>query len=146
MSFVLVSPSTLSWSHVRAAAGRSIPPRTAGSTVASVRTIDSIVAIRGWIIPTPLQIPVTRIGTGRPSGPGRAMATVAIFVRESVVRSATAAASSPPSVGSSAAATVRIPAATRSSGSRVPMIPVDRRRVDPTGTPTASASIAATSR
>jgi hypothetical protein len=54
VSFVLVSPSTLSWSQVRAAAGRRSPWRTAGSTVASVRTIASIVAIRGWIMPDAL--------------------------------------------------------------------------------------------
>ncbi len=38
MSFVLVSPSTLSWFHVRAAAGRRSEWRSGGSTVASVRS------------------------------------------------------------------------------------------------------------
>ena len=72
VSFVDVSPSTLSWSHVRAAAGRSSEWRSAGSAAASVRTTESIVAIRGWIIPTPLAMPVTRIGrTARPSGSGQ---------------------------------------------------------------------------
>ncbi len=81
MSFVLVSPSTLSWSHVRAVAGRSSPWSAAGSIVASVRTIASIVAILGWIIPTPLAMPVTRTRrTARPSGSGRAIVTVAAFV------------------------------------------------------------------
>ena len=99
VSFVLVSPSTLSWSHVRAAAGRSSAvERAPGSTVASVRTIESIVAIRGWIIPTPFAIPVTRIGrTARPSGSGRAIVDVAALVRVSVVRSASAAAARPAS-------------------------------------------------
>ena len=98
MSFVLVSPSTVSWFQVRAAAGRSRPWRTAGSTVASVRMIASIVAIAGWIIPTPLAMPLTRIRTALPSGPGRSTLTVASFVRESVVHRATAAASSASSV------------------------------------------------
>ena len=59
VSFVLVSPSTESWSQVRAAAGRSRPHSTSGATAASVRTTDSIVAICGWIIPTPLAMPLT---------------------------------------------------------------------------------------
>ena len=52
-------------------------------------------------MPTPLAIPVTRTATGGPSGPGSSRATVAAFVRESVVRRATAAASSPASVAAS---------------------------------------------
>src|SRR6185503_20683885 len=80
VSFVEVSPSTLSWSHVLAAAGRSSPYSVEGSTDASVKTTDSIVAIRGWIIPTPLAIPVTRTGRGaRPSGSGSVSQTVADF-------------------------------------------------------------------
>ena len=63
VSFVLVSPSTESWFQVRAAAGRRRPHRTAGSTAASVRITDSIVAMFGWIIPTPLAMPVTVIVT-----------------------------------------------------------------------------------
>ena len=59
MSLVLVSPSTESWFQVRAAAGRSRPHSTAGSTAASVRMTDSIVAMFGWIIPTPLAMPLT---------------------------------------------------------------------------------------
>ncbi len=35
----------------------------AGDAVASVRTIESIVAILGWIIPTPLAMPVTVTAT-----------------------------------------------------------------------------------
>ena len=67
----------------------------AGSAVASVRTTESIVAMRGWIIPTPLAMPVTVTSTvpaadAAGSGTGR----VAILVVESVVRSAAAADSS----------------------------------------------------
>ena len=98
VSLVLVSPSTESWSHVRAAAGRSRPHSTSGATVASVSTIDSIVAIRGWIIPTPLAMPLTVTGTGRPSASGSSTVVVATFVDRIVVRSASAAASSPSSV------------------------------------------------
>ncbi len=138
VSFVLVSPSTESWSQVRAAAGRRSPASTAGSTAASVRTIASIVAIRGWIIPTPLAMPETRTGTGRPSGPGSSIDVVAAFARESVVRSASAAAASPSSVAVRPPFARRaIPGMARSSGSRVPMIPVDIARVRATGTPSA---------
>ena len=56
MSLVLVSPSTDSWFQVRAAAGRSSPQSVSGAAAASVRITDSIVAICGWIIPTPLAI------------------------------------------------------------------------------------------
>ncbi len=76
----------------------------------------------------------------RHAGPGRLRAIVACFVRESVVRRATAAASSPASVATRPVATTSArPARTRSSGRRVPITPVDRSRVDSTGTPTASA-------
>ena len=72
--------------------------------------------------------------------------TVAILVRESVVRSATATASSASSVASSPAAhSSPRPARTLSSGSRVPITPVDSSRVEPTGTPAAVASSLATS-
>ena len=128
VSLVLVSPSTDSWSQVRAAAGRSRPHRTSGATAASVSTTDSIVAIRGWIIPTPLAMPLTvtvtcpsavrarqrdgrrrdlRHRIGRPQRHGGGLEAGVIG------RSAS---------GTSAAS----PAATLSSGSRVPMIPVDR--------------------
>jgi hypothetical protein len=63
VSFVLVSPSTESWFQVRAAAGRSSPQSVSGEAVASVRITDSIVAICGWIIPTPLAIPLTVTST-----------------------------------------------------------------------------------
>ncbi len=146
MSFVDVSPSTLSWSQVRAAAGRSRPWSVAGSTAASVRTIDSIVAIRGWIIPTPLAIPVTRTErTASPSASGRVRVVVAALTTESVVRRASAAAARPSSLGASVGATAAIPDRTMSSGSRVPMIPVDSRSVVGSSVPVAAASIAATS-
>ena len=146
MSFVLVSPSTESWSQVRAAAGRSRPHRTSGATVASVSTTDSIVAIRGWIIPTPLAIPLTVTRAGEPpSAPGRSTVVVATLVFESVVRSATAAASSPSSVAASVGRIAASPASTFSSGNRVPMIPVERWSVRSTATPVAAASISAIS-
>ena len=80
MSFVLVSPSTESWSQVRAALARSIAWSAAGSAVASVSTIESIVAMRGWIIPTPFAMPVTVTGTVPPPGAGRSTVAVATFV------------------------------------------------------------------
>ena len=136
MSFVLVSPSTLSWFHVRAAAGRRSSWRSGGSTLASVRRTASIVAIRGWIIPTPLAMPVTRVErTASPSRSGRVRVVVAALVRESVVRSASAAAASPASVAASDGASALIPGPTRSSGSRVPMIPVESRSVRSTVDP-----------
>ncbi len=96
MSLVLVSPSTVSWFQVRAAAGRRRPARTAGSTAASVRMIESIVAIPGWIMPTPLAQPlIVTERTANPSTSGRAISVLASFVRESVVRRATATASKP---------------------------------------------------
>ena len=72
VSLVLVSPSTESWSQVRAAAAAAGAWSVAGSAVASVRTIDSIVAIRGWIIPTPFAMPVTVIWTVPPPVAGAA--------------------------------------------------------------------------
>ena len=57
VSFVLVSPSTVSWFHVRSTTGRRISCSVAGSTRASVSRTASIVAIRGWIMPTPFAMP-----------------------------------------------------------------------------------------
>ncbi len=92
MSLVLVSPSTESWSHVRAAVPRRSAWSVAGSAVASVRTTDSIVAMFGWIIPTPLAIPVTVTSTvPPPEAAGTVTVVVAILVVVSVVRSAAAA-------------------------------------------------------
>ena len=92
MSFVDVSPSTESWFQVRDAAPASSARSVAGSAVASVRMTDSIVAIRGWIMPTPLAMPLTVIDAVPPPAAGTSTRVVAVFVVESVVRSATAAA------------------------------------------------------
>ncbi len=64
MSFVLVSPSTLVWFHVRWAMGERRAWSVAGATLASVMRIASIVAILGWIMPTPLATPETVTLTG----------------------------------------------------------------------------------
>ena len=141
MSLVLVSPSTESWFQVRTAAGRRRPARTAGSTAASVRTTASIVAIRGWIMPTPLAMPETVTRTLPPSAAGSSTLVVASFVTESVVRRASAAAASPASAVASATMFEATPAATRSSGRRVPMIPVDRWSTCSVATPAAALTI-----
>ena len=143
MSLVLVSPSTESWSQVRAAARAEQRWSVAGSAVASVSTTESIVAIRGWIIPTPLQMPVTvtvdrraavgggqgdpdrRHLRGRVGGPQRDGAADA---------SASSVAASPP------AATRAIVAVTLSTGRRVPMIPVERWSTCDRRTPSAAAT------
>jgi hypothetical protein len=53
VSFALLSPSTESW--FRSALPRvGGGPEDLGATFASVRITDNIVAICGWIIPTPL--------------------------------------------------------------------------------------------
>ena len=103
------------------------PTGRSGATAASVSTIESIVAIIGWIIPTPLAMPLTvtvrgarrrraastrrRRGlghrVGRPQGLGGGRETR----RRSACRVGTSASS---------------PAATLSSGRRVPMTPVER--------------------
>ncbi len=141
MSLVLVSPSTESWFQVRAAAGRSSPHSVSGATAASVSTTDSIVAIRGWIMPTPLAIPLTVTSTGPAVGRRQLRrSSVAILVTESVVRSAIAAASRAASSSDSVGTMAARPLATRSSGSRVPITPVDRWRVRLTWAPVASAS------
>ena len=145
MSFVLVSPSTESWFQVRAAAGRSRRHRTSGATVASVRITDSIVAICGWIIPTPLAIPLTRTVTGRPTASGSSTVVVATLVRESVVHRAVATASSPSSVADRVGISAASPVRTFSSGNRVPMIPVERWSVRSGSVTVAAASIAAIS-
>ena len=65
VSLVEVSPSTVSWFQVRAMIGRMRRDNVSGSIVASVVMTESIVAIRGWIIPTPLAMPDTRTCTVR---------------------------------------------------------------------------------
>jgi hypothetical protein len=132
--------STDSWFQVRAAAGRSSPQSVSGAAEASVRITDSIVAICGWIIPTPLAMPLTVIATDEPSRPGTDTIVVAVLTTESVVHNAVAAASSPASSGVSAGQSVASPAATRSIGRRVPMIPVDRWSVRSMVTPVTPAS------
>ena len=82
----------------------------------------------GWIIPTPLAMPLTVTGDGPcRRRPGSSTVVVATFVTESVVRSAIgggleAGVGRRRACGTSAAR----PAATLSSGSRVPMTPVER--------------------
>ena len=116
--------------------GRMRRDNVSGSMVASVVMTESIVAIRGWIIPTPLAMPDTRTCTVRwPSAWGIANDVVATLVTESVVRSASAAASSASSVVASVPATASMPALTRSTGSRVPMIPVERHSTFSGSTP-----------
>ena len=141
---MLVSPSTESWSHVRAAAPRSMPWSVAGSVAASVRMTASIVAIRGWIIPTPFAMPDTVTSTSDPSAAGSASRTDAHFGRESVVMRARAAATSASSpVESSPGMRAAIAAATRSTGRRVPMTPVEKASVRPTAVPSAAARLPA---
>ena len=133
VSFVLVSPSTVSWSQVRAAAGRSRPLRTAGvrSRHRSARPTASSPSA-GWIMPTPLAMPLTRDRHGPPVRVGQ-LQTVAVATFVARIggaqcdrpRPRDAAWSSVSRSATSAAA----PAATLSSGRRVPMIPVERCRV-----------------
>ena len=113
----------------------------AGSAVASVRTIDSIVAMFGCIIPTPLQMPVTVTSTVPPPAAGRVTVVVAALVVVSVVRRASAACPSASSVAARPpATTLAMAAVTRSTGSRVPMIPVERWSTWSSGAPTADAT------
>ena len=145
VSLVLVSPSTVSWFHVRAAAERSSPSSVSGSAVASVITTASMVAMPGWIMPTPLATPETRTVTGFPSAPGRSTVVVAALAVESVVRSALAAARSA-SGRSPSAGTRRVrPSVTRGTGRRAPMTPVESVRVCRTSMPRAVARAAAIS-
>ena len=67
---------------VLAATGARIVRSVAGLAPASVRRTHSIVAIRGWIIPTPLAMPLTVTWRSPPSplsGPGSATWVDAIF-------------------------------------------------------------------
>ena len=141
MSFVEVSPSTESWFHVRDAAPASSARSVAGSAVASVRMTESIVAIRGWIMPTPLAMPLTVIDAVPPPAAGTSTRVVAVFVVESVVRSATAAAWSASSVAASDPPATRTTVSrTSSTGSRVPMTPVERWSTSAGAQPTAPAT------
>ena len=140
----------------RPRAGSRSAPRPAGAaptgprapTVASVRMTDSIVAICGWIIPTPLATPLTRtvdrpaVGRGQLDGRGRDLdhanrscAAPSPRPRAARHRSRPASARAPSS-----------PPRPASSGSRVPMIPVDRcERPVELASPVAAASIRAIS-
>ena len=133
-----MSPSTDS--SIPRAARTQHAHRTSGAAAASVRTTDSIVAMFGWIIPTPFAIPVTVTVTGSPSAAGSTSDVVAALRTESVVRRASAAASSPASSPLSAEYRLPTPASTRSSGSRVPMMPVDRWRTRCSSMPHAPAT------
>ncbi len=85
VSLVEVSPSTLVCSKVAADASRRSVASSSGLAAASVSTTAIIVAIRGWIMPTPLATPETRTRRSERSSVGRAMVVVAALRRESVV-------------------------------------------------------------
>jgi hypothetical protein len=53
MSFVEVSPSTVSWLKVRRTTRDHVRAQPACSTIASVSTNANMVAMFGWIIPSP---------------------------------------------------------------------------------------------
>jgi hypothetical protein len=143
VSLVLVSPSTLIWFHVRWTIGDSNPWSVAGATLASVRMTLSIVAMRGWIMPTPLATPETVTVTG-PLGPAISSVVVASLIFVSVVIMAPATASRPASVaarwargGSSRCGP--------SMGKRTPMTPVDTARVRSGSVTSSDASVLQTS-
>ena len=104
-----------------------MPWSVPGSVAASVRMTASMVAIRGWIIPTPFAMPDTVTATSVPSAAGSASRTVAHFGRESVVMSARAAATRASSrMDSSSGMRAAIASAMRSTGRRVPITPVEK--------------------
>ena len=102
MSLVLVSPSTESWSQVRAAAGRSSPHSVAGR---DGRVGQDDRQHRGHARmdhPDALGDPADRSPSrAAPSASGSSTVVVATFVTESVVRSASAIGLSPASVAAS---------------------------------------------
>ena len=112
---------------------------------ASVKKKVSSVAMSGSIIPTPLAIPLTVTRTGFPASSGSSTDVVATLTTESVVRSASAAASSASLLSRSVGIRAPRPARTVLSGRRVPMIPVERWSVRSIVTPAAADSIAAIS-
>ena len=122
------------------------PQDRSASTAASVSTTESIVAMFGWIIPTPFAMPLTVTVTGAPSASGSSTVVVATFVTESVVRSASAIAVSPSFVAASFGTSAVEPGPTLSNGSRVPMTPVERWSVSCVAAPVASARSRAISR
>ena len=123
----------VSWFQVRAAAGRSSPWSVGGSTVASVSTNDSIVAIRGWIMPTPLAMPRDPDRADRDARRRRAASTRRGRRPWSASRSFGAPRPRPPgrrrSAASAGSQRRRCPARHVSTGSRVPISPVDSSSV-----------------
>ena len=89
----------------------------------------SIVAMRGWIMPTPLAMPDTTTRTGAPSAPGSSTVVVASLIFVSVVMIAPATAASPSSVAASCGASRAIPSRIFATGSRTPITPVDSASV-----------------
>ena len=126
VSFVLVSPSTESWSHVRAAAGRRRPEHRGRPCVGQddgqhrrhprVDHPDALGdAGDAYRRPAPVGVGQRRRSWSRP------------WSRESVVRSASAAASRAASVARERPGRASaMPGGDLSSGRRVPMIPVER--------------------
>ncbi len=94
MSFVLVSPSMVIRLNVSDTVLSSAPCHQTGSTLASDRTKESIVAwggpMFGPIIPAPFAMPATVTST-----PPTSMCLMTVFRTVSVVRMASATASSP---------------------------------------------------
>ena len=120
--------------------GRRRDSRSSGEAAASVSTKQSMVAMLGWIMPTPLATPLMVTGTADPPGPGRSTVTAAALARESVVRRASAmAAKAASSARSSPATTAPMAASTRSTGRRLPMRPVDMASTWLASVPTAAA-------
>ena len=138
MSLVDMSPSTVMVLNVSSTASASAACSTAGATVASVVMKQSIVAMLGWIIPDPFAIAANFTAL-----PPMSISRNATFVRRSVVRIASAAgiASSP-----SAATSAGTAAAIRSTGSGVPIAPVDAVSTASASMPRASATALATAR
>src|SRR3990172_6765693 len=116
VSLVLVSPSTLIRLKDRPTAKRSARWSSGGSTAASVVTSESVVAMRGWIIPAPLAMPPSVTAC-----PPISIWTAPVLGNASVVRIASAACSP---CGPSDAASAGIPLRSRSLGSGTPIPPV----------------------
>ena len=142
VSLVLVSPSTESWFQVRAAAGRRRPASTAGSTAASVRTTDEHRGHPRVDHPDALGDPRHR----HPHGPavgGRQLDARRRELRDRIGRPQRLGRRRQPGIGRGERrdGSRRRPSATRSSGRRVPMIPVDRWSTRSTATPAAAPTI-----
>ena len=138
VSLVDMSPSTVMVLNVSSTASASAACSTAGATVASVVMKQSIVAIWGWIIPEPLAIAANLTAL-----PPTSISRNATLVRRSVVRIASAAGmTSSPSAATSAGTA----AAIRSTGSGMPIAPVDAVSTAAASTPRPSATAFATAR